>query len=95
MHLALKVYDHIQRPFTQNVAALSLMSGLTSQLNTPQYADLTEAQSASGTALTMDQLRENLSEMKRLGDWRFGPTVVEDTDAALRELEERLSSAEM
>ena len=60
--LALKVYDEIRRPFSQNVAALSLLSGRTSQLNTPQHADLTEEQSATGTALTIDQLRENLAE---------------------------------
>ncbi|KAI0723589.1 FAD/NAD(P)-binding domain-containing protein [Earliella scabrosa] len=91
--LALKVYDEIRRPFSQNVAALSLLSGRTSQLNTPQHADLTEEQSATGTALTIDQLRENLAEIQRLGEWQFGPTIVEETEAALRQLEERLLKA--
>ena len=91
--LVLKVYDEIRRPFSQNVAALSLLSGRTSQLNTPQHADLTEEQSATGTALTIDQLRENLAEIQRLGEWQFGPTIVEETEAALRQLEERLLKA--
>lgn len=46
------------------------MSGKVAHFDTPEFADLTEEESASGTALTLEQLRDNVAKLKELADWQ-------------------------
>ncbi|RPD62093.1 FAD/NAD(P)-binding domain-containing protein [Lentinus tigrinus ALCF2SS1-7] len=93
LSVTLKVYDEIRRPFSQKVAALSRMSGKTAHFDTPEFADLTEEQSASGTTLSLEQLRENVAKLKELGDWRLNSQVGEDLSDALRKLDAALGAS--
>ena len=87
---ALKVYDAVRRPFSQNVAAVSRMSGKTAHFDTPEFESLTEEQSASGEALSLDQLRETVAKLGKLGDWRLKSQVTEDLSDAFRKLDAAL-----
>ncbi|KAI0750647.1 FAD/NAD(P)-binding domain-containing protein [Daedaleopsis nitida] len=89
--LALKVYDETRRPFSQNVASLSYLSGRTMHLNSSQYTDLTEEESASGTIFTKDHLRELIAAVKEQASWRQETTVADDMRVTFRKLDEALS----
>ena len=91
--MALQAYDQVRRPFSQDVAARSDTTGKTAHLKRPEWlADLTEEQSASGTALTHEQLEQVGIAMERAADWRNATTVEEETQRAFRTLDEALLS---
>ncbi|KAI0750640.1 FAD/NAD(P)-binding domain-containing protein [Daedaleopsis nitida] len=90
---ALKVYDEIRRPFSQKVAALSYLTAKTNHFSSPEYAHMTEEQSASGTMMTREQLWELVAKIKAQGEWHDESTVAEDKEAAFRVLDEALKKA--
>ena len=86
-HIALQVYDEIRRPFTQNIAALARQRGQLHHLSAPRFADLTPELSATGKALTMEQLWDIGTEMQSLRKWQDGPSVADDVAEAMRRLD--------
>ncbi|RPD62099.1 FAD/NAD(P)-binding domain-containing protein [Lentinus tigrinus ALCF2SS1-7] len=92
--VALQVYDAVRRPASQNVATLSRMSGRNLHFNlSAGCADLTEEQSASGEAISPDQLKEVGDAIGKLTEWMFATTVAEDREVAMQKLEVALANA--
>ena len=54
---------------------------------------VTEEQSASGKALSPEQLKEVKDAIGKLTEWMFATTVAEDTEVALQKLATALASA--
>ncbi|KAI1785334.1 FAD/NAD(P)-binding domain-containing protein [Ganoderma leucocontextum] len=86
----LHVYDEIRRPFTQNIAALARRRGQLHHLDSPELAWLTAERSAKGDAFSPEQLVGVSEMMERCRDWQFGPSVLEESAAAMRKLDEAL-----
>lgn len=90
---ALQVYDEIRRPFTQTISELARRRGQLHHLTAPQFADITPELSATGEALTMDQLWEVGKTMQELRDWQDGSSVAEDVEGAMQRLDQILVKA--
>lgn len=86
----LQLYDEVRRPFTQNIVALARRRGQLHHLDSPELAWLTAERSAKGDALSAEQLAELSEMMERCRDWQFGPSVMEESAAAMRKLDEAL-----
>ena len=84
---ALQLYDQIRRPFSQKIAELSEESGLRHSLVSPNLADLTEEQSASGNALSLEQLHAIGAEVEELRAWRLRGSVEEECEISLKRLD--------
>ena len=63
------------------------MGGKTMQLRSPEFAALTGEESATGDALSPEQLREIAVALERASEWRFASTIEEDKACAFRKLE--------
>ncbi|KAI0714577.1 FAD/NAD(P)-binding domain-containing protein [Earliella scabrosa] len=87
---ALRAYDEVRRPFSQNVAQCSDMGGKTMQLRSPEFVALTGEESATGDALSPEQLREIGVAIEQASEWRFASTIEEDKVYAFRKLEEAI-----
>lgn len=83
----LQIYDEIRRPFTQNIVALARRRGQLHHLDSPELAWLTAERSAKGDALNREQLDEISEMMERCRDWQFGPSVLEESAAAMEKLD--------
>ncbi|KAI0750646.1 FAD/NAD(P)-binding domain-containing protein [Daedaleopsis nitida] len=90
---ALRVWDEIRRPFSQNIVALSRRSEQLHHLNTPELSHLTEEQSASGHGLTAEELEDIGRDMERIREWRDYSNILEENAAALRRLQDALFPA--
>ena len=66
------------------------MSGKAIQFSTPELAGLTEEESATGKALSPEQLQQVSEGLKELMDWRVASTVAQDTERAYRLLDKAL-----
>ncbi|KAM5532658.1 hypothetical protein V8D89_013702 [Ganoderma adspersum] len=86
----LQLYDEIRRPFTQNIVALARRRGQLHHLDSPELAWLTAERSAKGDALNREQLDEISEMMERCRDWQFGPSVLEESAAAMQQLDAAL-----
>ncbi len=86
----LQLYDEIRRPFTQNIVALARRRGQLHHLDSPELAWLTAERSAKGGALSPQKLAEISEMMERCRDWQFGPSVLEESAAAIHKLDEWL-----
>lgn len=93
--MALRVWDEIRRPFTQNVAALSRRSQQLHYLNSPELSQLTEELSASGRGLTSDQIMEIGSEMERIRDWRDQSNILQENAVSLQRLNGVLTETDL
>ncbi len=91
----LRAYDEVRRPFSQNVAKCSYTTGKTVHFDTPPFVDFTEEQSATGSALSHEQLQQVGVAVARAADWRNASTIEEETEAAFRKLDESLLSARL
>ena len=87
---ALRAYDEVRRPFSQNVAQCSDMGGKAMQLRSPEFAELTVEGSATGNMLSPEQLRQVGLVLERASEWRFASTIEEDKACAFRKLEEAI-----
>ena len=84
----LQLYDEFRRPFTQNIVSLARRRGQLHHLDSPELAWLTAERSAMGDALDTEQLAEISEMMERCRDWQFGPSVLEESAAAMRKLDD-------
>ena len=91
--IAMRLYDEIRRPFAQRVADLSVRASELHHLKGPELAWLTPELSATGTALTQDQLKSIGEDTERIRKWRDDSDLVHENAAALRRLEEALAAA--
>ncbi|KAI0751200.1 FAD/NAD(P)-binding domain-containing protein [Daedaleopsis nitida] len=90
--VALQVYDEIRRPLSQKVAVLSLRLGALSCLDSPEFAHLTVEESATGTALSSEQLDWLGEEVERSRDWRKSSSILGENERALRRMDEVMAS---
>ncbi|KAI0676716.1 FAD/NAD-P-binding domain-containing protein [Trametes maxima] len=93
IHIALKVYDSIRRPFAQKVAGLSWKSGQLHSLLTSEFEGVTPEMSASGKSVTREQLQIVADTSNGLMDWRKGTTIAGDVQIALHRLREELGTS--
>lgn len=91
VHVALQVYDEIRRPFSQHIMELSTKSAQCHHLRIPELADLSVEDSASGKALSQEQLWEVGEMMERLRDWRDHTDIMEENKVSMRRLDEVLA----
>ncbi|RPD62098.1 FAD/NAD(P)-binding domain-containing protein [Lentinus tigrinus ALCF2SS1-7] len=91
--VALRVYDEIRRPFAQRVADLSVRAAELHHFKGPELAWLTPELSATGTALTQEQLMNVGEETEQVRAWRDHSDLVEENAAAMTRLAEALAAA--
>ena len=60
------------------------------QLRSPEFAALTEEESATGNMLSSEQLRQVGLALERASEWRFASTIEEDKARAFCKLEEAI-----
>lgn len=90
--IALHVYDEIRRPFAQRVADLSLRAAELHHFNGPELAWLTPELSATGSALTHEQLKGIGEATEQIRAWRDHSSLIEENAAAMRRMEDALAA---
>ncbi|RDX52958.1 FAD/NAD(P)-binding domain-containing protein [Lentinus brumalis] len=91
--IALRVYDEIRRPFAQRVAGLSIRAAELHHFNGPELAWLTPELSATGAAMTDEQLKGIGEATERIRAWRDHSSLLEENAAAMRRMDEALAAA--
>ncbi|KAI0722030.1 FAD/NAD(P)-binding domain-containing protein [Cerioporus squamosus] len=90
LQIALQVYDEIRRPLSQNVVALSHLSGQLHSLNDP---DMVREGDGSERELTLEELRGLGEKIEQVKDWRRVTSLLDENEVSMRKLEEAMSAA--
>ena len=79
---ALRIYDTLRRPFSQDVLRRSRMNGLLYQLNTLGWEEVTSEQSASG-GFPFERLAEIGQALRRQFDWSLTTSIMQERQQAI------------